>query len=243
MTTCSRTAPDSTAGASGATGRCRRSTAGPEAAMTFKASASLTDSQEAFARALVEQGRFPSLGAVLQHGAGMAAVRGGVRGGGGRSWRRCAPCWRPGAAALSRPLPKAGSARGGPSCFPRLRSPLPPAPPEPRRTCKGTVSLPAPGPAAKGWSALWDSFWRPARRGGGWAARREKERGGRRRGTPPSPAEIRAGDKISQNSLAKRRARRYTEPSCRQQRPIRGFIHWVRSVRFLRPESRSVNGS
>lgn len=36
--------------------------------MTAKASISLTDSQEAFARALVAQGRYPSLSAVLQHG-------------------------------------------------------------------------------------------------------------------------------------------------------------------------------
>jgi antitoxin ParD1/3/4 len=36
--------------------------------MTVKTSISLTDSQEAFARDLVEQGRYPSLSAVLQHG-------------------------------------------------------------------------------------------------------------------------------------------------------------------------------
>ncbi|MEQ1865076.1 MAG: type II toxin-antitoxin system ParD family antitoxin [Micropepsaceae bacterium] len=36
--------------------------------MTAKASISLTDSQEAFARDLVERGRYPSLSAVLQHG-------------------------------------------------------------------------------------------------------------------------------------------------------------------------------
>jgi antitoxin ParD1/3/4 len=36
--------------------------------MTVKTSVSLTDSQEAFARELVEKGRFPSLSAVLQHG-------------------------------------------------------------------------------------------------------------------------------------------------------------------------------
>lgn len=36
--------------------------------MTAKTSISLTDSQEAFARDLVEQGRYPSLSAVLQHG-------------------------------------------------------------------------------------------------------------------------------------------------------------------------------
>ena len=36
--------------------------------MTVKTSISLTDSQEAFARDQVEQGRYPSLSAVLQHG-------------------------------------------------------------------------------------------------------------------------------------------------------------------------------
>jgi len=36
--------------------------------MTVKTSISLTDAQEAFARELVERGRFPSLSAVLQHG-------------------------------------------------------------------------------------------------------------------------------------------------------------------------------
>ncbi|MGH6952291.1 MAG: ribbon-helix-helix domain-containing protein [Vitreimonas sp.] len=36
--------------------------------MTVKTSISLTDSQEAFARELVERGRFPSLSAVLQRG-------------------------------------------------------------------------------------------------------------------------------------------------------------------------------
>ena len=36
--------------------------------MTAKTSISLTDSQEAFARELVERGRYPSLSAVLQHG-------------------------------------------------------------------------------------------------------------------------------------------------------------------------------
>jgi antitoxin ParD1/3/4 len=36
--------------------------------MTVKASISLTDSQEAFARGLVAEGRYPSLSAVLQHG-------------------------------------------------------------------------------------------------------------------------------------------------------------------------------
>jgi antitoxin ParD1/3/4 len=36
--------------------------------MTVKTSVSLTDSQEAFARDLVEKGRYPSLSAVLQHG-------------------------------------------------------------------------------------------------------------------------------------------------------------------------------
>jgi antitoxin ParD1/3/4 len=37
-------------------------------AMTVKASISLTDAQDAFARDLVAQGRFPSLSAVMQHG-------------------------------------------------------------------------------------------------------------------------------------------------------------------------------
>ena len=36
--------------------------------MTAKASISLTDSQDAYARELVAQGRYPSLSAVLQHG-------------------------------------------------------------------------------------------------------------------------------------------------------------------------------
>jgi len=36
--------------------------------MTAKTSISLTDSQEAYARNLVEGGRYPSLSAVLQHG-------------------------------------------------------------------------------------------------------------------------------------------------------------------------------
>lgn len=36
--------------------------------MTVKTSVSLTNSQEAFARELVERGRYPSLSAVLQHG-------------------------------------------------------------------------------------------------------------------------------------------------------------------------------
>lgn len=36
--------------------------------MTVKASISLTDAQEAFARSLVAEGRYPSLSAVLQHG-------------------------------------------------------------------------------------------------------------------------------------------------------------------------------
>lgn len=36
--------------------------------MTAKTSISLTDAQEAFARELVELGRYPSLSAVLQHG-------------------------------------------------------------------------------------------------------------------------------------------------------------------------------
>jgi len=36
--------------------------------MTAKTSISLTDAQEAYARELVERGRYPSLSAVLQHG-------------------------------------------------------------------------------------------------------------------------------------------------------------------------------
>lgn len=36
--------------------------------MTVKTSISLTDQQEAFARSLVEKGRYASLSAVLQHG-------------------------------------------------------------------------------------------------------------------------------------------------------------------------------
>ena len=36
--------------------------------MTVKSSISLTDEQQAFARALVESGRYASLSAVLQHG-------------------------------------------------------------------------------------------------------------------------------------------------------------------------------
>lgn len=36
--------------------------------MTVKASISLTDRQDAFARALVSEGRYPSLSAVLQRG-------------------------------------------------------------------------------------------------------------------------------------------------------------------------------
>lgn len=36
--------------------------------MTVKTSISLTDAQEAYARRLVEQGRYASLSAVLQHG-------------------------------------------------------------------------------------------------------------------------------------------------------------------------------
>ncbi|MES1158262.1 MAG: type II toxin-antitoxin system ParD family antitoxin [Terricaulis silvestris] len=36
--------------------------------MTFKTSISLTDAQEAFARSLVEKGRYSSLSAVLQQG-------------------------------------------------------------------------------------------------------------------------------------------------------------------------------
>lgn len=36
--------------------------------MTVKASISLTDAQDSFARSLVAEGRYPSLSAVLQHG-------------------------------------------------------------------------------------------------------------------------------------------------------------------------------
>jgi antitoxin ParD1/3/4 len=39
-----------------------------EAARTVKTSISLTDDQEAYARALVESGQYPSLSAVLQRG-------------------------------------------------------------------------------------------------------------------------------------------------------------------------------
>jgi antitoxin ParD1/3/4 len=39
--------------------------------MTVKTSISLTDDQEAYARALVESGQFPSLSAVLQRGLDM----------------------------------------------------------------------------------------------------------------------------------------------------------------------------
>ncbi len=39
--------------------------------MTVKTSISLTDSQEAYARSLVDSGRFPSLSAVLQRGLDM----------------------------------------------------------------------------------------------------------------------------------------------------------------------------
>lgn len=43
--------------------------------MTAKTSISLTDSQEAFARKLVEQGRYASLSAVLQHGLELLRAR------------------------------------------------------------------------------------------------------------------------------------------------------------------------
>jgi antitoxin ParD1/3/4 len=39
--------------------------------MTAKTSISLTDTQEAYARSLVESGHYPSLSAVLQHGLDM----------------------------------------------------------------------------------------------------------------------------------------------------------------------------
>lgn len=44
------------------------STATQEVPLTAKVSISLTDSQAAFARGLVERGRYSSLSAVLQHG-------------------------------------------------------------------------------------------------------------------------------------------------------------------------------
>jgi antitoxin ParD1/3/4 len=43
--------------------------------MTVKSSISLTDSQDAFARELVEQGRYPSVSAVLQQGLEMLRLR------------------------------------------------------------------------------------------------------------------------------------------------------------------------
>ncbi|MGA1343529.1 MAG: ribbon-helix-helix domain-containing protein [Hyphomonas sp.] len=43
--------------------------------MTVKSSISLTDEQAAFARQLVEKGRFPSVSAVLQHGLELLRVR------------------------------------------------------------------------------------------------------------------------------------------------------------------------
>ncbi len=43
--------------------------------MTVKFSVSLTDSQDAFARALVEQGRYPSVSAVLQQGLELLRLR------------------------------------------------------------------------------------------------------------------------------------------------------------------------
>ena len=43
--------------------------------MTAKTSISLTDEQEAFARRLVDSGRYPSLSAVLQHGLDLLRVR------------------------------------------------------------------------------------------------------------------------------------------------------------------------
>lgn len=43
--------------------------------MTVKTSISLTDAQEAFARQLVESGRYPSLSAVLQQGLDLLRAR------------------------------------------------------------------------------------------------------------------------------------------------------------------------
>ncbi|BCH34100.1 hypothetical protein MesoLjLc_60300 [Mesorhizobium sp. L-8-10] len=43
--------------------------------MTVKSSISLTDSQDAFARELVEQGRYPSVSAVLQQGLELLRLR------------------------------------------------------------------------------------------------------------------------------------------------------------------------
>jgi antitoxin ParD1/3/4 len=43
--------------------------------MTAKTSISLTDAQEAYARTLVERGRYPSLSAVLQHGLELLRVQ------------------------------------------------------------------------------------------------------------------------------------------------------------------------
>ena len=66
--------------------------------MTVKTSISLTDDQEAYARSLVEAGKYPSLSAVLQrglemlrrdnerHDAEVAALRGLID-------RRCAGCF------------------------------------------------------------------------------------------------------------------------------------------------------
>lgn len=43
--------------------------------MTVKSSISLTDSQDAFARGLVDQGRYPSVSAVLQQGLELLRLR------------------------------------------------------------------------------------------------------------------------------------------------------------------------
>ena len=48
---------------------------GKETLMTVKSSISLTDEQHAFARALVEAGRYPSLSAVLQQGVDLLRQR------------------------------------------------------------------------------------------------------------------------------------------------------------------------
>ena len=46
-----------------------------EALVTVESSIKLTDEQHAFARALVEAGRYPSLSAVLQHGVDLLRQR------------------------------------------------------------------------------------------------------------------------------------------------------------------------
>ena len=53
--------------------------------MTVKSSISLTDEQHAFARALVEAGRYASLSAVLQHGLDLLRQRTDAEDSGNRS--------------------------------------------------------------------------------------------------------------------------------------------------------------